>query len=507
MNFFRLLTPLLCLSLASCAQSQPAPSPVSAPKIPFRALIVSGGPSPEYNQYAIESNARYLEKLTARSRSQRVLFADGNPKSRTISALQNSPQDDARRVLAWLLDAEAPAEKLIYRASGLKRIDGAATAQSIAQNVQKLAREVKPGERALLYFTGHGSPGRKTRLSLSGVQTGDDFENTTYAGWNDGEFSVKDLSRALRDWPSKTPLVLVMVQCHAGGFANLIFEDANPRSAVLQRDFCGFFAATGERQASGCTSEVDEVDYQDFTTHFFAALSGVSRDGRRISGADFDKNGAVSLLEALAWTNVRDASIDGPLCTSEAYLRSIWDADVEPDWVKTPYSTLAQGAVPWQRAILDGLSLKLGLRGEDRVESALQKQKLAAQAAENDDADLPSSVDGTKVGQRFEALERDVKRRFPGLSAPEKSARFQAAQTDATRYLATRKGDLALLSGALKAWEAQSEAAATREAACFRFVRAARTLWLEKRLKTQGTAAQKAIFARIRAAESRNPLR
>jgi len=156
---------------------------------------------------------------------------------------------------------------------------------------------------------------------------------------------------------------------------------------------------------------------------------------------------------------------------------------------------------------LEALSRKLGLRGENRVQEALKLQRVAARAAADEDAGLPSSVNSDQVWQRYQALEGAVKRRFPGLSAPENSPRFGAAQTGAVRYLTTRKADMALLSRALRAWDAGSEAAVTREAACVRLVRAARTLWLEKRLQTQGTAAQKTIFARIRGAESRNPLR
>jgi len=373
--------------------------------------------------------------------------------------------------------------------------------------VRQLAREVKPGERALLYFTGHGSPGQKKRLTLAGIRTEEDFQNTLYAAWNSGEFSVTDLSNALQSWPAKSPLVLVMVQCHAGGFANLIFEGGDPQKPVLNRNFCGFFAATGERQASGCTSEVDEINYQDFTTHFFAALSGVSRDGRQISGADFDKNGAVSMLEALAWANLRDDSIDVPLCTSDAYLRSIWPSEVAPEWVKTSYSTLRQSAAPWQRATLEGLSSVLKLSGEKRIQSALDRRRSFAQATQNDDAPLPASIDADAMWQRFQNLRTAVKTRFPGLNAPPGSARFKIAQSGALRYLSTRNRDVTALSHALKLWGAQSEDAATHEAQCQRFVRAARTLFLEEKLKNEGTATQKLVFARLRNAESRNPLR
>lgn len=510
----------LCLGTSFCATSQLAPSQLPSPsraplksvapaKLPLGVLIVSGGPSPDYNQYAIESNARYLEKLTSRARWQRVLFADGRKTSRTISAL--STAKGSEQLLGWLLDWDAPPEHLTYHAPALRRIDGPSTQKSVLAQVEQLASAAKAGQSSLLYFTGHGGPGRKMRLSLSGLKSEDDFENTNYALWNREEVDVKTLAKSLEKWPPDAPLVLVMVQCHAGGFANLLFEDGDPKAAVVKRNFCGFFAATGERQASGCTSEVNEVDYQDFTTHFFAALSGVSRDGRRITGADWDKNGAVSLLEAFAWTNLHDQSIDVPLCTSDAYLRSIWPAEVAPDWVKTPYSSLIQDAAPWQRATLEGLSGALRLRGENRIQSALSQRASAARAMDDSSSSgaRPASLDSDATWKRYYGLRAQLKKRFPSLVAPHNSARFQAARRGALRFLESPQAgaDVAALSRVLNLWNASGESAPTREAQDQRFVRAARTLFLEKKLNAEGTPEQKSVFSQLRSAENRNPLR
>ncbi len=520
-SFRFLVLAALCAGTSFCAQSQIAQSqnanananaaPVTSTKLPLRVLIVSGGPSRDYNQYAIESNARYLQKLTADAQSQRILFADGDKKSRNISALPPAASEAGARaraghVLAWLFDLEFPSEKPVYRASTLSRIDGPATQVSILQSVRQLAQDAKPGQQSLLYFTGHGSPGRKTRLTLRGLKSEDDFQNTTYAGWNDGALSVSNLAEALDGWPQDVPLIVVMVQCHSGGFANLMFEGGNPKNPVASRNFCGFFAATGERQASGCTSEVDEVDYQDFTTHFFAALSGKSREGRAVRGADWDKNGAVSMLEALAWTNLRDDSIDVPLCTSEAYLRSVFPANTAPDWVKTPYLSLLADAAPWQRATLEGLSTDLKLSGENRIQSAIDKRAIAAREVEGEMQTSNFALTGA-MQRRFTRLKSALQTRFPDLRAPQNSARFREAERRALLGMQTRKTDVAALSDTLESWSVGSEHAANREAQCHRFVRAARTLFLEKKLRAEGTPAQKIQLARFRAAENRNPLR
>jgi hypothetical protein len=499
----------LCLSLLFCAQQPPraAPAPAKLPaKSSLRALIVSGGPTPSYNQYAIESNARYLEKLTARAASQRILFADGSKISRTISALEARPDARERAVFAWIFETDDDSQRESQRAATLGRIDGPSTRQSVVQQVQKLAGDSKPGSRALLYFTGHGSAGQKPRAALFGPRTQDDYENTTYALWNGDDFSTRDLGAALANWPAQVPLVLVMVQCHAGGFANLVFQGGDPKNPVWNRDFCGFFASTGERQASGCTSQVDETDYQDFTTHFFAALSGISRGGQAVRGADYDANGAVSLLEAFAWTNLQDNSIDVPVCTSDAYLRSVFPQNSVENWQKVPYSQLLESAAPWQKAMLNGLSKVVGLSGEARIEAALAAHSRVAARAQREESVWPASVDRRATENRVSALQSALKAQFSGLNSPRRSPAFAKAKALALKWLAARPAEVEPLHRALKAWEAAQETDAAREAMLWRFVRAARTVVLQKRLAVEGTAAQKATFARLRASESRNPL-
>ena len=350
------------LVCAANAQAQTA-----APAAPLRALIISGGPNLEYNQYAIESNARYLEKLTAKAPWQRVFFADGRANSRTISALQPTPRYRAERALAWITETDLPDEPVGVQASALKRIDGPATKTAVNGALNAFNR-AGANERGLLYFTGHGSAGQKTNFL---GREAPDYQNTLYALWGDDDYSTRELARAVKNWPAKNPLVLVMVQCHSGGFANVLFEGGDPTKPFVERDIAGFFASTGERAAAGCTNEVNERDYQDFTTHFFAALSGTSRDGRRVTGADYDRNGAVSMSEAFAWANVHDRSIDVPVSTSDAYLRTVYPRPIE-GWQKTPYSTLLAGAQPWQKAMLNELSQTLGLKGETRIADAMK---------------------------------------------------------------------------------------------------------------------------------------
>ena len=495
---------LLSLLLPVGAQAQPAATEAPMGAMPLRTLIISGGPDFEYNQYAIESNARYVEKLTDNSRWRRVHFADGKAASPTISVIPDTPQLRADRALAWMLGEEQPQTQLVAQISGLRHIDGSATKPAVEGALAAFARAPQ-GEQGLLYITGHGGAGEKP--GLMGREARPDYLNTTYALWNDDEITAREVAGALKNWPARNPLMVVMVQCHSGGFANLIFRDSDPRGPVLDRDVVGFFSTTGERLAAGCTSEVNERDYQDFTTHFFAALAGTSRDGRTISGADYDRNGAVSGSEAFAWANVHDLSIDVPVSTSDTYLRAVY-ADDDKSWQQTPYSTVLASAQPWQKAMLNQLSSALNLTGETRIVDAIRAFNLSKKASENEnDGAMADTATNRALMMRAGQLETRLKAQFPGLKKAPDSASYRAARAGAMRWLVAHPAELTAFNSALNAAYAGAESSEVRQAMWERFVRGAYTVILGARLQRDGTPEQRAIFARLRAGEARNPLR
>jgi hypothetical protein len=95
-----------------------------------------------------------------------------------------------------------------------------------------------------------------------------------------------------------------------GRVRNVLFEGGDPKGALTERPLCGFFAATRERMAAGCTPEVNEAEYHDFTSYFFAALSGRDRTGKAVPAPDYDKDGSVGMHEAFAY-----ATSTSPLLT------------------------------------------------------------------------------------------------------------------------------------------------------------------------------------------------
>lgn len=330
---------LVALVIAFVAAGHRAPS-AAAPSAgpPLRALLVGGGPSRDYNQVGIESNVRYLRRLLPSGAQVRTLFADGRSDTSTVQYLDDQGKER-------------------YRATSLKAVDGPSRRASLDREFARL-HDTASNSPLLLYFTGHGSPDRAGEYADNG-----------YGLWHEGDLTVHQLSTYLDTLPASTPVTLVMVQCFSGGFGNLLFQGSDPQGAWAGRRLCGFFASLPSREAAGCTPEVNEADYHDFTSYFFAALSGRDRLDHPVSGADYDGNGRVGMDEAFAYTLLHDASIDTPISTSDVFLRR-YVTTPDSDVFATPYSQVHAWATPAQRAALDGLSAQLKIQGEGRLAGA-----------------------------------------------------------------------------------------------------------------------------------------
>jgi hypothetical protein len=192
--------------------------------------------------------------------------------------------------------------------------------------------------------------------------------------WFDGGMTVKEFVPLLDKLNPKVQVVLIMVQCHSGGFGDVIFKNGDAGPLLAEATRCGFFATWYERLAAGCTPDTQEENYKDYTTYFFAALSGKTRMGQAVVQPDYDHDGKTSMAEAHAYVLLTSDTIDIPLCTSDVLLRQF--SKTKDDKVKdlitasTKFETLIQETSPDRRAVLEGLSKQLELKGDDRAASA-----------------------------------------------------------------------------------------------------------------------------------------
>ncbi|HEV2474805.1 MAG TPA: hypothetical protein VGS41_19160, partial [Chthonomonadales bacterium] len=255
--------------------------------------------------------------------------------------------------------------------------------------------------------------------------------------------------------------------------------------------------------AAGCTSAINEADYHDFTSYFFAALTGRDRLGRPVSGADYNGDGRVGMDEAYCYTLIHDDSIDVPTCTSDIFLRRFVD-ESDQQVFRTPYDRIAAWATPAQRAALDALSSSLGLSGESRPAAAYQRMM----------RDLDNTESMTPPRRRFSETRREARRmlvsRWPALVDPE-SAQYAAAKKAALAYLSAQSTrgvwtDLIAAFNSINRFYQQRENREIADSRLIRFVRLAKSVVLAHTLKTGDNSTLKARYAQLVEAEGRSIL-
>jgi len=333
-----------------------------------------GGYAPPGNQVSLEKNMlyfqRFLKLANLEGAGQHYLFADGNRPNRDVK--YKDPKERPGKLRAALATIFKRNEGIYfnYRTNRVPRLNGPCSIDAIDAWFNQTGAKLKTGDRLCMYFTGHGGRGPKN-----------DPRNTTLQVWLGKTLSVKQFTQRLNRIPPKVPVVLLMVQCYAGGFANVIFNDGDPSRGMAEQPRAGFFASAYHQQAAGCTPDINEANYQEYSNFFWAALCGQSRLGKNVDKPDYNGDGKVDFSEAHAYAVLTDPTIDLPIKTSDVFLRNYsaaypkktLDKAIAARYV-TPeiYSRLIEAATPGDRAVLEGLSEILKLSGDERTVAARQ---------------------------------------------------------------------------------------------------------------------------------------
>ena len=339
--------------LAAAARPRLQAEPAAAP---LQALVVGGGPDTSSNAAQIEGHVRFVASRLPPGARRVVLFADGKADTRTVSYTDTGVTAEAERALAVLLTDRSSEEGLLDRPAELGvPVDGPARLTDFRRALGKLSAQAARGSTPLLlYFAGHGTQDKKSA------------DNTHYDLWDGDELKVRALADEVSRLPRQVPVVLVMAQCFSGAFAHVLFTQADIYKAPIKQNVVGFFSTRLDREASGCSYATERADYQDFSSYFFGALSGQDRFGDKVTGADFDGDGVVTLHEAFCYALIHDLSADTPECTSDVFLRH-QAFRLNQIVYATPYHEVWQAGTPAQRAALDALSERVGLGGEARA--------------------------------------------------------------------------------------------------------------------------------------------
>ncbi len=322
------------LPTATCQRTQQKPN----------FLAFGGGGAPSYNEIALEKNILYFQRTLRTSgynpKEASIFFANGEDGQATVRYINE--QGDQQ-----------------FKAPAIPNLNGAATLENLQSWMQDKAPQ-NPTRPIFFYFTGHGQLNHE------------DNNNNALILWNEQPLSVQQFSSMLDKLPRQKPVVAMMAQCFSGSFANMIYQGGNPKSGIALQSRCGFFATIKTLPSVGCTPAVNEADYRDYSSSFFAGLSGRSRTGEAVASADYNHDGRVSYAEAHAFAKVDEQTTDLPISTSEAWLQDqMADRDVEAI-LNQNIIKLQQTARPEQRYVVDSLVKKFSLNPQKSLAENLK---------------------------------------------------------------------------------------------------------------------------------------
>jgi len=376
-------------------------------------LVIGGGYAPTGNQISLEKNVQFFRRLIRETSPGAappldLYFSDGRSSGRDL--VYEDPQfqlPKANRYMAMLLDKEKYLG-LRFRSHQLDNARGASDPEEIARWFDEVGSRLDESDRLLVYITAHGGKSKNKKRPY----------NSHIWLWNRQKLSVAQLAGHLQKLPPEVPVVLVMVQCYSGGFAHLIFGEGDKSKGLADRSICGFFATVHDRPAAGCTPDINEEDYHEYSSYFWAGLGGRTRTGIPIQPPDYNEDGQVSLDEAHAYTIIASPTIDIPVKTSDALLRrySRGRDDEHPELLgfDDDYNEIWEAASTSERKILAELSAQLDLIGNKRSEDARnlakeienQRERLAGQRREKKD----------RYQELRDQIRRSLQSRWPELA-------------------------------------------------------------------------------------------
>jgi hypothetical protein len=328
-------------------------------------LTIGGGYNPSGNQASLEANVVFFQQILGDKhrgpRRHDIYFADGHDEAADLQIVAEKPAKSnlpATDLLASLHRRRGQVN-VAYRNHRVPEIAGPLDPALIRETLDSLAKTAKEGDRLIVYVTAHGSAGPK-----------EDQYNTTIDCWNERKITAREFTEWLGKFSSEVPVVLVMAQCYCGGFAHTIFKGLDAAQGLAPTVRVGFFAQQHDLPAAGCRPDIEHDE--EFSSYFWGALAGRSRNGVPIEGCDIDGNGNISFAEAYAYAVIAGETIDIPLKSSDVLLRTysrLTAANAE-ETVSTMNGTLqsfVDRGRPVSGRIVTNLGKALGFALEDDV--------------------------------------------------------------------------------------------------------------------------------------------
>lgn len=470
----------------------PAPQPLSEGS---RYLLIGGGASPYHTQVSLEEHiARFQGLLRARGADAgRLLtyFAAGQSQAPAVEVLDaTSGAEPVESEVAWVLGL-AQNSGVNWRKTQLTELAGASTPEEF----RKALVGSGSARRTLLYFAGHG------RQDPSSLAVSLDL-------WGDASLTPAQLAGWLEQLPPDHRFIGIFAQCHAGGFADMLYPGGDLQQAPSARDRCGFFAAPPDFVAAGCTPEANRETPDDYSTWFLSALQGEMPGGKPLpSSPDLDRNGKVTFSEAHGFARIHDGTLDIPVSSVEQFLRieisrlELFDGLT----LASPFQVLLQRAEPAERVVLRSLAQALGLAQDPAagLKARYEADRLSAELGRLDRLLEPLSVEADEARL---SLKKRLLQRYPWLGNPLKptSRHLLGEHTDAIlKLLRTsperQRHDRARMEA--RPIEKRLDVLELRQARWERLARAAETVVMEATLNARASKALKARFEALKRCE------
>jgi hypothetical protein len=493
-------------------------------------LTIGGGYDVTGNQLSLEKNVLFQQSVLAAQRPddppREIWFADGADPHPDVQCRDSKFEENcpaARRLLAEVL-GDADDMDLVYRNNEVKAAKGPAELQRVKQRFALLAKEAKAGDRVIIYVAAHGGRARRAERGRRESRGESNSYNTTLYFWNTEQLTASEFVFWLDQFPRETQVILVMVQCYAGGFAHTIFERAKAEVGLSDHARCGFFAQRHDRAAAGCTPDANEADYEEYSSYFWGALAGTARDGKTVASADYDGNGQVSFAEAHGFAMIECDTIDVPVRTTGAFLRQYSqmgkpvkksgataasksnDQLAEPNFVELTgaLAKLAETCRPDQAAILAQLPVKLGLGSQPTVAAVQRRLRETRDKLAASDEKLDAA---TRVRRNaLKGVRSEIYRTWPELHAEYAPLAIELATDRADEFVrhVQKLPDYAALRDAKKREESLIQASLQLErekARCERLIATCEEAVLAKNLSLVATPEIVARYEQLLAME------
>lgn len=271
------------------------------------AVLVGGGYDVHGSQGQIELNVKWVQSVLAdQGVPTSTFFTDGDATGPDVhyqlsGGQTNSAFEPLARVFGdWVLNSRR------YREHTVDNVIGSTRSDELVPALQDIIDST--ADTSLLFvYNGHGSQSFSTP------------DQVTLNLWDNTTLSANELHGIVKR--RKEPFRYIFTQCYSGGFHRLAYQHPSDGLEVSKSPRCGFTAESAYRLAEGCSASIEIDDYRDYTTYFFAALSGNERDGEIVSrDPDTNEDGVTTLREAHLFTLEEAYSTDLSRSSSEDYL-------------------------------------------------------------------------------------------------------------------------------------------------------------------------------------------